>query len=216
MCGTACIDVGRLETTAEYEGPAEASHPVIQRFWAVVKTFSQRELAALLVFVWGRSRPPLPFSGDHLKVTILAVLVAASQALGWSGWARHAGRWCHVRVAAPCDLKLTPQAHAHVRGLLCASRRLTAVLLAHTLETAAAGGDRRQLLADRAHLLLHHRPPPVLIRASARPQAALRHPPLLRHRHRTHPPRRLAVPPALSTLRLPLLPRCPFASAPPP
>lgn len=34
----------------------------------VVKTFRQADLAALLAFVWGRKRMPVPNSGDHMKV----------------------------------------------------------------------------------------------------------------------------------------------------
>jgi len=71
VCGTAIIDVDILEKTTEYQGSLSAEHPLAVKFWKVVKTFRQADLAALLAFVWGRKRMPVPNSGDHMKIDML-------------------------------------------------------------------------------------------------------------------------------------------------
>jgi hypothetical protein len=58
VCGTIDVDIDKLEEVAEYED-VECSAPHIQDFWKVLREdFTPSERAALLRFVWARSRLP--------------------------------------------------------------------------------------------------------------------------------------------------------------
>jgi E3 ubiquitin-protein ligase HUWE1 len=59
ICGVPEIDVNDLEQNCQFLGLYNAGHPVIQRFFNVVKQFSSEELAKLLLFMTGSSQVPV-------------------------------------------------------------------------------------------------------------------------------------------------------------
>ncbi|KAJ1960155.1 Ubiquitin-protein ligase E3C, partial [Dimargaris xerosporica] len=65
------IDVDDLQQNTRYIGHYSAQHPVIERFWRVVRQFSEEEKRLLLKFVTSCSRPPLlGFKELHPSVAI--------------------------------------------------------------------------------------------------------------------------------------------------
>lgn len=64
LCGKNEIDIEEWKNYTEYKGEFSSNHKVIKWFWAVIKEFSQDELAKLMIFVTGTSRVPIEgFSG---------------------------------------------------------------------------------------------------------------------------------------------------------
>ncbi|KAJ1979654.1 ubiquitin-protein ligase (E3) [Dimargaris verticillata] len=65
------IDLDDLQQNTRYLGHYSAQHPVIERFWRVVRQFSEEEKRLLLKFVTSCSRPPLlGFKELHPNVAI--------------------------------------------------------------------------------------------------------------------------------------------------
>jgi E3 ubiquitin-protein ligase HUWE1 len=59
VCGVPEIDVGDFERNCQFIRPYTAAHPVILRFFNVLKQFNSEELAKLLLFMTGSSQVPV-------------------------------------------------------------------------------------------------------------------------------------------------------------
>ena len=59
ICGVPLINLAEMMMFSKYEYPFSADHPVVQRFFAVIRHWSSDDLAKLLMFVTGSSRMPI-------------------------------------------------------------------------------------------------------------------------------------------------------------
>ena len=73
VCGENSIDLAVLKSIAVYDGEYRregAKHPVIQRFWRAMETFSDAQRTAVVGFAWGRSRLPPSSSTSGISFNI--------------------------------------------------------------------------------------------------------------------------------------------------
>ncbi|OHT04984.1 hypothetical protein TRFO_27360 [Tritrichomonas foetus] len=83
ICGIPTVDVRDMRKFCKYEYPFKQDHPVVQRFFAVIRHWNREDLAKLLLFVTGSSQVPIggfktfmdegsPFTlapgGDHTRL----------------------------------------------------------------------------------------------------------------------------------------------------
>lgn len=59
ICGVPIIDVRDMMQFSKYEYPFSVDHPVVQRFFAVIRHWTGDDLAKLLLFVTGSSQVPI-------------------------------------------------------------------------------------------------------------------------------------------------------------
>ena len=59
ICGVPIIDVKDMRQYSRYTFPFTADHPVVERFFAVIRHWSRDDLAKLLLFVTGSSQMPI-------------------------------------------------------------------------------------------------------------------------------------------------------------
>lgn len=59
ICGLPLIEVRDMMQFSKYEYPFSVDHPVVQRFFAVIRHWSRDDLAKLLLFVTGSSQVPI-------------------------------------------------------------------------------------------------------------------------------------------------------------
>jgi hypothetical protein len=64
LCGMNYVDIELLKRNTKY-GKFDKDHPAAKRFWRVLKTFNQRQLAGYLKFVWGRTRLTFGSNDQH-------------------------------------------------------------------------------------------------------------------------------------------------------
>ena len=59
ICGIPSVDVRDMRQHCHYMYPLSAGHPVVQRFFAVIRHWGKEDLAKLLVFITGSSQVPV-------------------------------------------------------------------------------------------------------------------------------------------------------------
>lgn len=73
ICGPDVVDVDQLQANCEYTRPYNAKHPVVQRFFRVLKKWSQKQLTDFLMFLTGSPRTRIGgFTrdrGNHMTIS---------------------------------------------------------------------------------------------------------------------------------------------------
>jgi hypothetical protein len=59
ICGMPSVDVKDMRMYCRYIFPLNAEHPLVHRFFAVIRHWGKEDLAKLLLFVTGSSRVPV-------------------------------------------------------------------------------------------------------------------------------------------------------------
>ena len=73
LCGQDLVDVDQLQAHCEYTRPYHAKHPVVQRFFRVLKKWNQKQLTDFLLFLTGSPRARIGgFTrdrGNHMTIS---------------------------------------------------------------------------------------------------------------------------------------------------